>query len=105
MNEAVSFTFADFHKGSINSWVDIFHHSKIDVADLMLALGNNQLVNTFIVENGSNAQLFSNKNLLGHGRKPKSFTGDGVVEERYLPVTEAAQQTGAWSEVLSSRSQ
>ena len=98
VNEAVSFTFADFYKGGINSWVDIFHHPKIDVTDLMLALGNNQLVNTFVVENGSNAQLFSNKNLLGHGRKSESFTGDGGGEESYLPVIEASRQTGAWNE-------
>ena len=73
MNEAISFTFTDIHEGGINPWVDVFHRSKIDVADLVLTLGNNQLVNTFVVEDGSNAQLFSNKNLLGHGRKPKSF--------------------------------
>ena len=75
MNEAVLFTLTDIDKSRINAGEHIFNSAQIHIADLVAALGNNQLVNTLIVENRGDPQLLGNDDLLWHGGRGVACSG------------------------------
>ena len=68
MNKAILFAFTNIDKGSINAGENIFNGAQVHITNLVTALGNHQLINPFVVENCSDAQLLGDDDLLGHGR-------------------------------------
>ena len=75
MNKAIFLTFPDIDKSSIYSWQNVLDCAEVDVSDLVTTLSNDQLVDSLIAENGCNAQLLSDDNLLGHGKQIGSPDG------------------------------
>ena len=67
MNKAVLFAFTDIYKSGVYARQHVFNGPEIDVSDLIAALGHDQFINTFVVENCSDPQLLGDDDLLGHG--------------------------------------
>ena len=83
VNEAVFLAFADVHKCGIDTGMHVLNGTEIDVANLMLTLGDDQLIDALVAENGCDAQLLSDKDLLGHEGKPV-VTGNWVSKPREI---------------------
>ena len=69
VDEAVLFAFANVHKGRINPRQHVFHSAKVNIADLVAALGHHQFIDTVVTEHCGDAQLLGDHDLLGHGKK------------------------------------
>jgi hypothetical protein len=69
MDKAILFTLSDIDKSSIDSRQNIFYGSEVDVADLVAALGNDQLIDTLFIEHCGDSQLLSDDDLMGHGEE------------------------------------
>ena len=67
MNEAVFLALSDVDERSINAGKHILDAPDVNVANLVATLGNNQLIDAFVVEHCGDAQLLRNDDLLGHG--------------------------------------
>ena len=66
MDEAVFLTLSDVDESRINSRENIFNSAEINIAYLITALGNNQLIDALIGQHRCDTQLLRDDNLLGH---------------------------------------